>query len=212
MTGALVSVDITGRDGVTLKQKWAAGPTTYLGLTTVGFPNFFAITGPGSPSVLSNMSVSIEQHVDWVADTARGHEVARLRHDRAHSAGGGRLGAARERLCRHHAPPDGELLVHGRERSRQAARLPAVHRRRRCVPGDLRRGRRERTTSGSVWLGPDCSQCNDGVVRRLQPDVAMVLDMMAALELPPLETMSPTDARAFMEASAAMRPPGPGRR
>ena len=44
-------------------------PTTYLGLTTVGFPNFFAITGPGSPSVLSNMSVSIEQHVDWVADT-----------------------------------------------------------------------------------------------------------------------------------------------
>ena len=69
MTGALVSVDIAGRDGVTLKQKWADGPVTYLGLTTVGFPNFFAITGPGSPSVLSNMSVSIEQHGDWVADT-----------------------------------------------------------------------------------------------------------------------------------------------
>ena len=68
MTGALVSVDITGRDGVTLKEKWAHGPTTYLGLTTVGFPNFFTITGPGSPSVLSNMMVSIEQHVDWVAD------------------------------------------------------------------------------------------------------------------------------------------------
>ena len=75
MTGALVSVDITGRDGVTLKEKWAAGPTTYLGLTTVGFPNFFTITGPGSPSVLSNMSVSIEQHVDWVAALPRRHAV-----------------------------------------------------------------------------------------------------------------------------------------
>src|SRR4051794_13902673 len=69
MTGALVAVDIEGRDGATLKKKWADGPLTYLGLTTVGFPNLFMITGPGSPSVLSNMAVSIEQHVDWVADT-----------------------------------------------------------------------------------------------------------------------------------------------
>ncbi len=68
MTGALVAVDFTGRDGVTLKQKWDHGPVTYLGLTTVGFPNLFMITGPGSPSVLSNMAVSIEQHVDWIAD------------------------------------------------------------------------------------------------------------------------------------------------
>jgi acetyl esterase/lipase len=57
--------------------------------------------------------------------------------------------------------------------------------------------------------GPDGSQCNDGIVRQLQPDVAMVLEMMEMLELPPLESMSPADARAFMEASAAMRPPGP---
>ena len=68
MTGAIVSVDITGRDGVTLAERWAAGPETYLGLMSVGFPNFFMITGPGSPSVLSNMAVSIEQHVEWVAD------------------------------------------------------------------------------------------------------------------------------------------------
>jgi len=68
MTGAIVAVDITGRDGVTLKAKWAAGPITYLGLISVGFPNFFTITGPGSPSVLSNMMVSIEQHVDWMAE------------------------------------------------------------------------------------------------------------------------------------------------
>ena len=69
MTGAIVSVDITGRDGATLKEKWAHGPTTYLGLMTTEFPNFFTVTGPGSPSVLSNMMVSIEQHVDWIADT-----------------------------------------------------------------------------------------------------------------------------------------------
>ena len=68
MTGPIVAVDITGRDGLSLREKWADGPSTYLGLTTVGFPNFFTITGPGSPSVLSNMTVSIEQHVDWVAD------------------------------------------------------------------------------------------------------------------------------------------------
>jgi cyclohexanone monooxygenase len=68
MTGALLSVDIRGRDGQTLREKWAAGPRTYLGLAVAGFPNLFAITGPGSPSVLSNMIVSIEQHVDWIAD------------------------------------------------------------------------------------------------------------------------------------------------
>ncbi len=68
MTGALVAVDIEGRNGVTLKDKWSAGPKTYLGLTTVGFPNFFMVTGPGSPSVLSNMAVSIEQHVDWITE------------------------------------------------------------------------------------------------------------------------------------------------
>ncbi len=67
MTGALTSIDIEV-DGVTLQQKWAGGPTTYLGLMTAGFPNMFMITGPGSPSVLSNMMVSIEQHVDWIAD------------------------------------------------------------------------------------------------------------------------------------------------
>jgi cyclohexanone monooxygenase len=68
MTGSVAKIDIRGRDGVTLNQKWAEGPRTYLGLMSVGFPNLFIITGPGSPSVLSNMIVSIEQHVDWIAD------------------------------------------------------------------------------------------------------------------------------------------------
>ncbi|MFN4089717.1 MAG: flavin-containing monooxygenase [Alphaproteobacteria bacterium] len=66
MTGTLQKIDIRGTGGLTLAEKWAAGPRTYLGLTSAGFPNMFMITGPGSPSVLSNMIVSIEQHVDWI--------------------------------------------------------------------------------------------------------------------------------------------------
>jgi len=68
MTGSVAKIDIAGRDGRTLNQKWAEGPKTYLGLMSAGFPNLFIITGPGSPSVLSNMIVSIEQHVDWITD------------------------------------------------------------------------------------------------------------------------------------------------
>src|SRR4029077_15209461 len=69
MTGAIMAVHpITGRGGKSLSDVWTNGPQTYLGLTVAGFPNLFMITGPGSPSVLSNMAVSIEQHADWVAD------------------------------------------------------------------------------------------------------------------------------------------------
>ena len=67
MTGTLLAIDIRGREGLALREKWTAGPVTYLGLMTAGFPNMFMITGPGSPSVLSNMIVSIEQHVDWIS-------------------------------------------------------------------------------------------------------------------------------------------------
>jgi cation diffusion facilitator CzcD-associated flavoprotein CzcO len=68
MTGALLGIDITGRDGASLRDKWAHGPRSYLGLAVAGFPNLFTVTGPSSPSVLSNMLVSIEQHVDWITD------------------------------------------------------------------------------------------------------------------------------------------------
>ena len=68
MTGAVMRIDIRGREGVTIQEKWAEGPRTYLGLSTAGFPNLFTITGPGSPSVLTNMLPSIEQHVNWIAD------------------------------------------------------------------------------------------------------------------------------------------------
>ena len=65
MTGPLLKMDIRGRAGRSLREDWKGGPETYLGLQMPGFPNLFTITGPGSPSVLSNMLVSIEQHVDW---------------------------------------------------------------------------------------------------------------------------------------------------
>ena len=81
MTGALLRIDIRGRDGVPLRDKWADGPVTYLGLGVPGFPNLFTITGPGSPSVLTNMMVAIEQHVEWIADCVEyltAHDHARI--------------------------------------------------------------------------------------------------------------------------------------
>ena len=68
LTGPLTRVGIRGRGGEKLEAKWAAGPQTYLGVCTRGFPNLFMVTGPGSPSVLGNMPTSIEQHVDWIFD------------------------------------------------------------------------------------------------------------------------------------------------
>jgi cyclohexanone monooxygenase len=76
MTGALLGMDVRGRDGVALSDVWAAGPRTYLGLGVSGFPNLFLVAGPGSPSVLGNVVVSIEQHVEWIADY-----LAQLRSD-----------------------------------------------------------------------------------------------------------------------------------
>src|SRR6185312_7782560 len=71
MTGPMLRMDIRGREGVALKEVWEAGPRNYLGLQVAGFPNLFTVTGPGSPSVLCNMPVAIEQHADWIADCIR---------------------------------------------------------------------------------------------------------------------------------------------
>ena len=68
MTGALLSMDLSGVGGLALREKWADGAGTYMGLVASGFPNLFMITGPGSPAVFSNVMLSIEQHVDWIAD------------------------------------------------------------------------------------------------------------------------------------------------
>ena len=68
MTGAIEKIDIVGRDGLPLRKAWSAGPVNYLGLSVHGFPNLFTVTGPGSPSVLTNMIVSIQHHVEWITD------------------------------------------------------------------------------------------------------------------------------------------------
>ena len=86
LTGPLEALGIQGRQGRSLTEAWSQGPKTYLGLAVPGFPNLFTITGPGSPSVLSNMPVSIEQHVEWISDCLsylREHGVAAIeaRHD-----------------------------------------------------------------------------------------------------------------------------------
>jgi cation diffusion facilitator CzcD-associated flavoprotein CzcO/acetyl esterase/lipase len=208
MTGALVAVDITGRDGVTLEQKWADGPTTYLGLTAVGFPNLFMITGPGSPSVLSNMAVSIEQHVDWVTDCLldqreRGYETIEP------------TPVAEVGWVQHVNDCADITLFPVANSWYMGANVPGKPRVFLPYIGGVGAYRTvcdevvERGYLGFDRRGPSGRECNDGVVRRLQPDIAAVLDVVAGLDLPPLESMTPEEARGFVTASAAERPPGP---
>ena len=166
MTGALVAVDITGRDGVTLKEKWAHGPTTYLGLTTVGFPNFFVITGPGSPSVLSNMAVSIEQHVDWVADCLAD---LRARHGSTRSSPrrpprlDGCSTSTTAPTSRSTPPPTRGTWAPTCRASRGCScRTSAVST--RTGPSATRSS--SATTSASACPAPTALSCNDGVIRR----------------------------------------------
>lgn len=84
LTGAVLRIDVRGRSGVSLKEQWANGPSSYLGLAVRNFPNLFLVTGPGSPGPLSNMVVSIEQHVEWIDDCLnwlRDNDIARIEAD-----------------------------------------------------------------------------------------------------------------------------------
>jgi cyclohexanone monooxygenase len=84
-TGALTHIDVRGLGGRTLRDKWSEGAKTYLGLVTEGFPNLFTVTGPGSPGPLANMSMSIEQHVEWISDCItylRANKIARIDADK----------------------------------------------------------------------------------------------------------------------------------
>jgi acetyl esterase/lipase len=211
MTGALVGVDIQGRDGATLKDAWADGPVTYLGLTVVGFPNFFTVTGPGSPSVLSNMLVSIEQHVDWICET-----IAELRDDGfatiepTDTAQAGWV---------QHVNDAADITLYPHANSwYMGANVPGKPRVFLPYVGGVDNYRVacnevvEQRYLGfrRAGLGVESrSEVNDGVIRTMQLDVSMVLDFMAELGLPPLESLSPAEARAFMEASSEQRPPGP---
>jgi cation diffusion facilitator CzcD-associated flavoprotein CzcO/acetyl esterase/lipase len=208
MTGAIVSVDITGRDGVSLKQKWANGPLTYLGLMTAGFPNFFAITGPGSPSVLSNMMVSIEQHVDWIA--------ACLVHLRAEGMTTIEPTEPAEAGWATHLNDCAQITLFPKADSwYMGTNVPGKPRVLLPYVGGVDAYRKAcdevvaNDYLGFARSGPRGTQCRDGVIRRVQPDVAMVLEMMATLGLPPLETMPVDQARFLMNQLSAARPRGP---
>ncbi|NBR67605.1 MAG: steroid monooxygenase [Actinobacteria bacterium] len=208
MTGAIVSVDITGRNGTTLKKKWEHGPLQYLGLMSTEFPNFFMITGPGSPSVLSNMMVSIEQHVDWVTDTLvhmRDNGLDMIEPTETAEAGWVRHGAEFADIS----------LMKDTNSWYMGANVPGKPRVMLPYLGGVDGYRRacnevvERGYLGFSMSGPGGKVCNDGVIRSVQPDVFIVLDMMSQMGLPPMESMTPEGAREFSNASGAMRPPGP---
>ncbi len=208
MTGAIVGVDITGRNGEALRDAWAHGPQTYLGLMTVGFPNLFMITGPGSPSVLSNMMVSIEQHVDLITDT-----VEYLRADGFDTIEPTEL--AQTRWVQHSNDIADLTLLPTANSWYMGANVPGKPQVFLPYPGGVG-GYREICDEvvaagylGFTLEGAGRAQTNDGVIRPLKPDVQAMLTAMAELDLPPLETMGVDGARAFVEASGAMMPPGP---
>ncbi len=208
MTGALTAVDVRGRGGLSLAEKWAAGPSTYLGLMTAGFPNFFMITGPGSPSVLSNMAVSIEQHVDWVADC--------LRDMRAEGSETIEPTPLAESGWDQHVRDCAAITLHPTANSwYMGANVPGKPRVFLPYVGGVHVYRQAcddvvaQDYLGFRRSGPGGERCRDGVIRQLQPDVSLVLQLMAGLGLPPMESLPADEARAMMAAAAAARPPSP---
>jgi cation diffusion facilitator CzcD-associated flavoprotein CzcO/acetyl esterase/lipase len=208
MTGAIVAVDIAGRDGLTLKEAWAAGPKTYLGLMAAGFPNLHLITGPGSPSVLSNMVVSIEQHVDWVMDCLTGMRAGG--YDTIEPTVQAVAGWVQ------HVNDFADITLMPQANSwYMGANVPGKPRVFLPYTGgvDRYRGICERVVAedylGFTRRRATATTTNDGIVCELQPDVMIMLEMMAELGLPPIEAMSADDARTFMTLMSAQRPPGP---
>jgi cation diffusion facilitator CzcD-associated flavoprotein CzcO/acetyl esterase/lipase len=208
MTGAIVNVDITGRDGLTLREAWAEGPVTYLGLMVSRFPNLFMITGPGSPSVLSNMMVSIEQHVDWISDC-----IADLTAD-----GDTTIEPTEEAVAgwTRHVNDWADITLVARANSwYMGANVPGKPRVFLPYVGGVGRYRTvcdevvQHDYLGFVRRGPHGERRSDGIVRRVQPDVSIMLELIEGLGLPAMDTMSATDARAFSEAMATERAPGP---
>lgn len=208
MTGAIAAVDITGRKGIKLRDKWIDGPETYLGLMSVGFPNLFMITGPGSPSVLSNMVVSIEQHVEWISDC-----IDHLRHEGLHRIEPTKIA---ESSWGQHVNDYGAISLFSQANSWYlGANVPGKPRALLPYIGGVDVYRKicdevvNKDYLGFTLNGPEETRENDGIIRPLQPDVRLVLDFIESLGLPEMDTMSVEDARNFSIAAAADRPPGP---
>jgi cation diffusion facilitator CzcD-associated flavoprotein CzcO/acetyl esterase/lipase len=209
MTGAIMAVHpITGRNGKSLSDVWAHGPETYLGLTVAGFPNLFMITGPGSPSVLSNMAVSIEQHVDWVVDRLTAMREAGFTTIEATETA--QAGWAQ------HMADCASLTLHRLANTwYTGANVPGKARGVMPYTGGVGPYRTicnevaDRGMLGFKLGGPNgAEQMNDGEVVRLQPDVRLVLNMLADMKLPPIESLGAQGARDFVAAFNASRPAG----
>ena len=209
MTGAIMAVHpISGRGGKSLSDVWAHGPQTYLGVTVAGFPNLFMITGPGSPSVLSNMAVSIEQHVDWVVE-----RIAALR-----DAGFTTMEATDTAQAgwERHMADCATLTLHRLANTwYTGANVPGKPQGVMPYTGGVGPYRSicdevvGRGMLGFKLSGPGVTaQCNDGEVVRLQPDVRLVLNMLGGMNLPPIETMGAQGARDFLAEFNKGRPAG----
>ncbi|MGG1678398.1 alpha/beta hydrolase fold domain-containing protein [Neobacillus sp. NRS-1170] len=201
MTGPLFNIDIRGKNDISLKEKWADGAElkTYLGIATSGFPNMFMLTGPQSPSVLSNMMVSIEQHVDWVADCIN---YLREHHLEAFEA----TGEAEEfwsQQCR--AIADMSLLtktdswymganIEGKPRGFLAfAGGVGLY---RIICDDVAARGYEGFTSVLSTLGTDESFVKEGFFRsNIDPQAWFILKQLESAGAPPLELLTPDQAR-----------------
>ncbi len=209
MTGAMLAVHpITGRGGRTLAGEWADGPRSYLGLTVAGFPNLFMITGPGSPSVLSNMMVSIEQHVDWVVDRLIALRAAGFTTIEA-------TDAAQAGWARHLHDCSGLTLHHLAGTWYTGANVAGKVQGVMPYTGGvgLYRGLCnavvEHGLLGFRLTGPGRpEQCHDGEIARLQPDAQMVLSLLAQAGLPPLESLGADGARGVLALLNQGRPAG----
>ena len=209
MTGAIKAIHpITGRGGKKINDVWAHGPETYLGLTVAGFPNLFLITGPGSPSVLSNMAVSIEQHVDWVVDRLidmKGEGLTSIEATDTAQAGWQRHVHDASMITLHRLANTWYTgaNVPGKVQGVMPYTGGVGPYRSICdevVAGGMV-GFRLRDSSGKA-------HCVDGEIVRLQPDARLVLNMLASMNLPPLESMGVEGARGFLSQLNAGRPPG----
>ncbi len=209
MTGAIKAVHpITGRDGKSINDVWADGPQTYLGLTVTGFPNLFLITGPGSPSVLSNMAVSIEQHVDWVVDRLAAMREAGFTTMEATEA-------AQAGWARHIADCATMTLHRLANTWYTGANVPGKAQGVMPYTGGVGPYRSicnevvGRGMLGFKLSGPGVAeQRNDGEVVRLQPDVRLVLGMLEQMNLPQIESLGSQGARDFLTEFNKGRPMG----
>src|SRR5258708_5081965 len=209
MTGAIIALHpITGPDGKSLSAVSPPRPQTYLGLTVAGFPNLFMITGPRSPSVLSTMAVSIEQHADWVVDrliAMREAGFTTIEASETAQAGWGRHMADCSTLTLHRLATTWDTGAHVPGKAWGVMPYTGGVGPYRSICNEVVSG----GMLGFRLTGPNVAeQCNDGEIVRLQPDVRLVLNMLADMKLPPIESFGSQGARDFVAQFNASRPVG----